>query len=249
MKAFFENFAAIIGTATITLLLMSVCHEYGYFWSIGSRFQTFLTTSDYLANGVLWLPLALLFLYNWGDWWRFRKDEKPAKDWKKWTSWIGPTLGLLSTLNVIALFSWPLQFWVAVNLVAAVAIIWAAVWETYVPKANLEEPFNSLIRQVICFGPPVLIAMVLYGSVDAERDLTAVADPYAFRLKNEDKGRLRIFLRSFDKGVLVRDVAENEIEFVKWDDIVSISRHHGRETRYPICFVFGLLCGPEPVQP
>jgi hypothetical protein len=42
MKVFLENFAAILGAASVTLLLMSICHEYGYFWSIGSRFQTFL---------------------------------------------------------------------------------------------------------------------------------------------------------------------------------------------------------------
>jgi hypothetical protein len=248
MKAFLENFAAILGTATITLLLMSISHEYGYFWSIGSKFQTFLTTSDYLTNGVLWLPLALLFLYNWADWSRFQQQEKPKKDWKKWTSWINPMLGVLTTLNVIALFSWPLQSWVAINVIAAVVIIWAAVWENYVPKFELEEPFNSLIRRVVCFGPPVMIGMFIYGSVDAEIDLTTVSDPYTFQLKTEPNS-LRIFLRNFDKGVLVRDVAEKRIEFLKWEDIVSISRHHGKETRYPICVVFGLLCGPEPALP
>jgi hypothetical protein len=182
VKAFLENFAAILGTATITLLLMSICHEHGYFWSIGSRFQTFLTTSDYLANGVLWLPLAFMFLYNWGDWWRFRQEDKPAKDWKKWTSWIGPTLGVLTAVIAIALFSWPLQYWVAVNVIALIAIIWSGIWETYVPKMELEEPVRSLVRQVICFGPPVLLGMFLYGSVDAESDLTTVADPYAFSI-------------------------------------------------------------------
>jgi hypothetical protein len=139
VKAFLENFAAILGAATVTLLLMSICHEYGYFWSIGSRFQTFLTTTDYLANGVLWLPLALLFLYNWGDWWRFRQQEKPKKDWKKWTTWLGAVFGVITTLNVIALFSWPLQFWIAINAMVVVVVIWSTVWESYVPKIQLEE--------------------------------------------------------------------------------------------------------------
>jgi hypothetical protein len=46
MKEFLDNFAAILGAATIALLLFAVCHEYGYFWVIGSQFQTFVSTSD-----------------------------------------------------------------------------------------------------------------------------------------------------------------------------------------------------------
>jgi hypothetical protein len=42
MKAFLDHFAAILGVVTITLLLMSVSHEY-----VGRHFQSFLTTSDY----------------------------------------------------------------------------------------------------------------------------------------------------------------------------------------------------------
>lgn len=31
MKDFLDNFAAVVGAATLALLLFAVCHEYGYF--------------------------------------------------------------------------------------------------------------------------------------------------------------------------------------------------------------------------
>jgi hypothetical protein len=67
MKAFLDNFAAILGAVTVSLLLLSVTHEYGYFWIVGSRFQTFLTTSDYFSNAILWLPWLPVVLLAYAD--------------------------------------------------------------------------------------------------------------------------------------------------------------------------------------
>jgi hypothetical protein len=47
-----------LGALTIALLMMSITHEYGYFTLVGRHFQTLLTTTDYLANGVLWEELS-----------------------------------------------------------------------------------------------------------------------------------------------------------------------------------------------
>jgi hypothetical protein len=67
MKAFLDNFAAVLASATLALLLLSVCHEYGYFWGVGSRFQTFVSTTDYFSNAILWLPVLLILLYAYLD--------------------------------------------------------------------------------------------------------------------------------------------------------------------------------------
>jgi hypothetical protein len=68
MKTFLDSFAAILGAVTVALLLISVSHEYGYFWEVGSRFQAFLATSDYFGNAVMWLPALLIILYAYLDW-------------------------------------------------------------------------------------------------------------------------------------------------------------------------------------
>jgi hypothetical protein len=68
MKTFLDNFAAVLGSATIALLLLSVSHEYGYFWIVGSKFQTFLSTTDYFSNAILWVPVMIIGMYGYLDW-------------------------------------------------------------------------------------------------------------------------------------------------------------------------------------
>src|SRR5437773_8979157 len=104
MKAFLEHFAAVVGVVTAAILAMSLCHEYGYFWSIGPQFQTLLTTSDYFANSVLWLPLALFAAYNWIDWWRLKDVTAQPIDWRKKSTWIwSPALVLFLGTAAISL--------------------------------------------------------------------------------------------------------------------------------------------------
>jgi hypothetical protein len=86
------------------------------------------------------------------------------------------------------------------------------------------EPFNRFAGQLIRLGPPMIVGMFLYGSIDAGSDLERNDRPYAFHFKDNDVPQLRLFLRNFDKGVLVRNAMSNRLEFYKWDNIVSRSR-------------------------
>jgi hypothetical protein len=252
VKAFLENFAAIVGSISVALLAMSVSHEYGYFWSIGSQFQTFLTTTDYLANGVLWLPLAVLFLYGSGNWWRLKDEEVsaaiPKRDWRNWKSWIEPGIGFAIFGTATAFFSWPLNYFSAISALGIALIAWSKIWRSWIPsKDKIEEPFWSWVAQLVRLGPPVVIGMFLYGSVDAGNDLARVDQPYVFRLKKADHNELRIFLRNFDRGVLVRDAISNMVEFYKWEDVESIGRPAPQKSRTVICWITGLMCNPGPV--
>lgn len=209
MKAFLENFAAIVGVFTLTILAMSWCHEYGYFWSIGRQFQTFLSTTDYLTNDVLWLPVALFSVYNFIEWWRLRDEGPPTIDWKKKQTW-----------------AW-------------------LVWQRLLPRTELDAPWGFVFRQALRLGPPLLIGMFLYGSVDANFDLTRTDEPYAFQFKNEQGKHLRIFLRTFDKGVLARNPVDNTLEFYKWDDITGISRRNPGISKSFFCWLTGWSCKSE----
>ena len=88
MKDFLDHFAAVVGAATLALLLFSVRHEYGYFWVIGSHFQTFASTSDYFTNPTQWIVFTLCLLYGWMDW-KATLGLKPyyepiSRDWRTW---------------------------------------------------------------------------------------------------------------------------------------------------------------------
>jgi hypothetical protein len=115
VKAFLEHFAAIVGSVTVVILAMSLSHEYGYFWSIGRQFQTFLITTDYLSNGVLWLPLALFSVINWFDWLRLKEEPLPKLDWKTKGTWIWAAAGVVIFGYTFATFTWPIGFFNAVN--------------------------------------------------------------------------------------------------------------------------------------
>ena len=254
LKAFLEHFAAIVGAITVAILAMSLAHEYAYFMVIGSQFQTFLTTTDYLTNGVVWLPFAILFLYNWADWGKLKDvPQLPTKkNWKKWTTWIGPVLATAYFLFTVAFFTWPLDYFEGINVLIVLFFLWSKLWRTYLPKAEIEEPFRSWIRQAVRLGPPAIFGLFIYGSIQANTDLTRMDQPYIFRLKGADHSELRIFLRNFDKGVLVRNASDNRIEFYKWHDIETVARVAPTIPKTFLCRWTGWMCGtpqPPPMQP
>src|SRR5262245_58621229 len=60
MRWLLENAAKAIGLLSFSLLALSVVHDWGYFYVVGSRFRTVQTTYDYIANAIDWLPPLLL---------------------------------------------------------------------------------------------------------------------------------------------------------------------------------------------
>ena len=88
--------------------------------------------------------------------------------------------------------------------------------------------------------------MFVYGSADANIDLTRKDNPYAFHLKGEQTERLEIFLRNFDRGVLVRDPVDNKIFFYRWDEITSISKSATEISGPMLCWIFPSWCKRAP---
>lgn len=214
MKALLENIAAILGTLTAAVLAMSWAHEYGYFASIGRQFQTFLTTGDYLTNGVLWLPLAIVFIFTNISWKSLEPDFELKLRPLPWSGWL-LMISYTSTIIFMATtITWPVEYVGAAILMTFVVLFWTLNWRKVFARVSLEEPFQSIAREVIRLGPPILIGMFLYGSVNAESDLTRTDNVYLFKFKDEKAHpQLYVLLRNFEHGVLVRDAVEKRIEF------------------------------------
>lgn len=248
MKAFLENFAAILGTATVILLTLSVSHEYGYFWTIGRQFQTFLTATDYIANGVLWLPLGLFCMYSAIAW-----DVLPANDKsgeKASTRLLIVYIAVVAGTFVVLLatVSWPPSYFSAILLMLFFVFIWAAAWRKVYAKIRLDASVQTVAQDVLRLGVPVVVWMFLWGAINARDDLASTAYPYIFQFKGEKNDQLRMFLRNFDKGALLRNVANNRIEFHKWDDIVAVSQIETQQTETLICRLFNWECSRPPVM-
>jgi hypothetical protein len=244
MKGFLENFGTVLGAVTIALLLMSVIHEYGYFWPIGHHFQTFLTTSDYFSNAVLWLPALFLALYFYLDW-----DVLlgKARFHPLGSTWGGRfVLAVLISGSVWAFFYSP----PSPSLYVLVAIVF---WLVYgIPLLPWKDSDSDALRQAhraLVIAPVMLLFLFAWGWDNGTTALKGISDVYAIRTK---QGELlhRVLLRNLDRGLLVRNVVENRIEFIKWDDVLKVSKISGPLSTEPLsCRWFGIKCsqGPPPI--
>jgi len=160
VKSFLENFAAILGVATLTLLGVSVSHEYGYFWHVGQQFQTFLTTGDYFANAVLWLPLTAFAVLFWLDWNLLAGRSIRIKiSWKNWRTWILPAVFGANLIYVI-LFAADTA---AVTYVLPAAYFWAVLLHYLSPFRDAQEPIGRFGHRALVTAPIVVFAVFGLG--------------------------------------------------------------------------------------
>jgi hypothetical protein len=274
VKAFLETFAAILGALTIALLLASISHEYGYFLVIGRHFQALVTTSDYFANVILWMPVALLTLY-----WVFRSSDfkerstgnqqvdelKPAGPfWRRWylflkaadgrtrmRALIWTVAGLTFITFAVLIMSWPPRY----SNLFIVALILISPWMRMWPNISraivaLPEDFQAMTRQLLKVGVPVLAIMAFMGAAAAVVDLESKST-YDVYLKSSPDRAPRAILRALDKGLLLRNPKSNRIEFERWDNISRIESEPFRPTDTIGCNWIAFLCviRPDAVAP
>lgn len=246
MKEFLESFGSILAVTTLSMLVLAICHELGYFWIIGYEFQALLTTTDYLINAIFWLPFALFFAYTWIDWWRLNDVPPPQKvRWRDrpWREWIWPAICSAGLASIAFIMQWPPSSSFILTATGLVAYLWSKTWRAYAPEV-LPEPFNATCRALVRLGPPAMFAVFAYGWMNGDSDLIQFEDPYIYRFKGYTDAQLRIPLRSFDKGLLVRNPVTSRIEFRRWEQIDEISKPQRERTRSLACYWFD-ICPKE----
>lgn len=232
MKGLLDNFAAAIGALTIGLLLLSVIHEYGYFWIIGGRMQSFLTTGDYFANAIVWLPLFVMLAYSVLDWGVLTDSKKVYRFGELRTRtgkilWISIAVffPVLTFLFLGAASLWP------------IGIILSAWWLGYVkptlPFATAEDDTKRYGHKLISFLPVVAVLSFIWGLTQGIGDLKNNIEPYSVVLKAGDTED-GILLRTFDKGILFREFAHKRVEFLKWDEITKLYRSAPEVWQQPV---------------
>lgn len=219
MKEFLDNFAAVLGAATLALLLFAVCHEYGYFWIIGSQFQPFVSTSDYFTNATQWFLAAALSFWAWLDW----KSITGAVPYmaplsRDRRTWIFPAIVFFVFFLDRFFSSQP-----TIQLFFVFTYGWLVYGAKYALKwANLTDA-PSNFRSALTALPVLAMLAFVVGQQKAVFALLQIYDPYALKLKGGEI-RQRILLRNFDKGLLVRSPADQRVEFIRWDQIEEVTK-------------------------
>jgi hypothetical protein len=245
MKAFLDNFAAILDSVTVLLLLMSVSHEYGYFWYIGRHYQTLLTTSDYFSNAVLWLPTGLVLLYAYLDWDVMLGRARYAP---LGLNWEGVIFFLFFVIFPIVAFFYipPTTPYI---FLASLVVLWLRYGTRLLPFDGTDTELLQQIRRALIVVPVVMAVVFGYGLGHGQSDLKSFDESYTLQLKDGEKVQ-RVLLRTFDKGILVRDVVEDRIEFVRWDDIAKMYRFAPPPRNVSIsCSWLGVNCPDLPPNP
>lgn len=236
MKDLLANLAAIIAALTIGTLLLAIGYEWGYFWLIGRDFQALLTTSDYLSNTIFWLPFGLFFTQGGIEWWRLDPEEPPKKNWKRWQTWVWPCICFLVVVFVLSIATWPPSSAAVYAFLGVSVFLWSKMWRS-VPIEVLPEPYKTAAREVVRLLPPAMIAMFGLGWVMADMHLTR-KDVQAFRFKGASADELRVNFRTLEKGVLVRNLLTDRMEFYRWENIESISKGVPGKAESIMCHMF-----------
>lgn len=138
------------------------------------------------------------------------------------------------------------SLWVAgFFYLASFVVFWARFWVFFVPKIpGLEESDKRQVRHFIRLAPPLLAAVFYWGVFNASIDLDTKDSAYSITLSKIEHARPIFVLRTFDKGLLVRNVEGDRIEFYKWSDIHEFNRSLGSRESY-FCQWTGRWCLPK----
>jgi hypothetical protein len=244
MKDVIEAIPKWIAAGSVALLILAVTHEYGYFAIIGPHLQTVISPYDYAVNALVWLPstlMAVLLLFAYMTMIERPKNGRPTISKFQWLWQLSGALGALA----FAFFAG--GFPVAIMLLSALGMLWLLL--KILPE-RLAEHWQ--LYKLIMIAPAMLIFAYGYGVVVAYRDLDKTEDVYLILQKGRDASpRSRVMLRGFDKGILVRDYINQRVEFMRWDDIVVISKFAtSGDKRSLSCKWLGIACfGQEPRWP
>ncbi len=245
LEKFLERTTALVAASSILIIALSASHELGYFAKLGSSFfQSFVSASDYFTNSILWLPVGIITLLAWGrqDWiWK----ATPRPNRKDRLSWILPTL-IVGVPLLLLIFD-PYggnQFLILIMLVYFWVLFFDVLFNPLPAGLLLED-----VRKLVKIGVPVCAGLFCLGYQNASSDLKSYTGTYIFTFDNGDK-TLSIPLRSFDKGVLIRDPIQDRIELIRWDKIKSIQKGGASYEHNTVgCHLFGLWCTHNGTKP
>jgi len=242
MTKLIENAPKVLALLSFAFLSLTILHEFGYFWRIGSHFQALLTTYDYFANAPLWFPYsAVILIYS--EIIRNNVWEEPSKrtgiDFGK-AYWIQIVFFFLLAVatELFSEYRWNFFDFVPIALMSAIPMA------LVIPYNKFQYGFSAY--KALITTPLVIILAFAYGLSSARSDIRNTSNIYRLNFK-EGEPKHFVMLRILEKGVLVRDTLNNRIEFYRWDGLLSLSKIAILKKSEPsACYWFGIRCYETP---
>jgi hypothetical protein len=258
MKNLIDNLGKFVAALSFALLTVTVLHDWGYFWLLGSRFQSIQTPYDHLANAIEWLPLhlaifllslpfsfALYALTGEPEVHAFPSGIMEKTRWKgaKKSVALGGVGVLLGVLGV--LLGAPQG---GVELPFTVAVLLFVCYFTLLPLVAVRFP-PTAVNKFVWSIPPVLVMAFLAGGLDAVAGIESSSNIYKIVPKDSPPFNANL-LRSLDKGLLMWDGSAQRVILMRWERVSEISHFVAPHDKLPYaCRFFQFMCPTTPIIP
>ncbi|MBS0245841.1 MAG: hypothetical protein JSR61_04410 [Proteobacteria bacterium] len=254
MTLAFDIAAKLVALISFGGLMLSVIYEWAYFSIIGREYQRLAVAGDYLANAVEWLPAVLGgYFIMWivhlvlrrTEHWLSEEEIVQSTSSPEGTRKLRrrPFVLMAYLFPATAIFSvmffppmvWPYFFSIGLSALWPFLVI-------YIFNHENARAWGTQLRPLIVIVPLVIFAVYFSGRARAYADLVSKEQGHSL-LRSSGQQEPVLLLRSFSKGLLVKNAQSGQLEFVKWEDVrVLASDYFAGIGESLFCKWSGILC-------
>jgi hypothetical protein len=241
-----DKLPSVLATASFFAIAMVVAHEWAYFSILGSEFQSFYSTSDYLNEFIVWLGPAFVILlvaiaahgalYRAAD---FESATPKSRIGRALDNWWQEIIYAISALIALLISNETNRSAVYVLL----GLLWTKV-TFYVLSHDRFKNWRTVGISLVIAGVPALM-MLSYGigRDSAYKDLQDTKDVYEVHFKNGAPSLTAKVMRVIDKGVLLLNPTTHQLEFRATSELSTLTKSSPTwETRSFVCRHWGWFC-------
>jgi hypothetical protein len=221
---------------------VSVLYNWAYFQVVSPKSIELMKISDHISSALEWLPASIL-AYT--------------------ASILGTMLTTSSHSVVWASGEWPGKIWLVVGCVLVGIIVIGQLFAT--PFDYSTEISVGYMLFILCalrvlsnklwtwhetfiwiFAPLLVTVSLVQGDRQGISDITATSPNAILMLKMGPPLENTFILRNFDKGVLARNLGNNAVVFLPWEQVARIVMSPEATSRqWRVCLVFHIFCSSE----
>lgn len=245
----------IICFVTAVGFICSLTYNYGYFWNFDAGIRV-LSIGDILTSYTLWIPTLGTLFFGYGlDIFVKRveidKTEKKIIKKTKHPKLIKFLIALPQTILLMAIvlmllcyliFGYPYK---PLILCLGIIILWIKVFGSLLTSKAIKGRANRYILGIFLFIPVILSLMFTLG-LDKSLSESRLTHPNAvmYFIDKPYQQFPTILLRHLEKGLLAKQIKQDDYVLFTWDDISRIEIiSQDKQFKGIACEWFNMHCG------